>query len=75
MSGAPDDQGDQDLEPGTMTVGLDNGMVLPVALMMDKDGQVTEVPLHAATILAGSKELGWYEIDVVEQSWNSVTFH
>ncbi|MER9436677.1 hypothetical protein NKJ04_17440 [Mesorhizobium sp. M0618] len=58
-----------------MTIGLDNGLVLPVAMMLDKDGNPTEIPFDAVTLLAGSAELGWYEVDVAEGSWLSPTFH
>jgi hypothetical protein len=62
-------------EPEDMTVGLDNGLVLPVAMMLDKDGNPTEIMFDATTLLAGSADLGWYEIDVADGSWVCPLLH
>jgi hypothetical protein len=56
MSGEPEEE---EQLPDGPSVCLDDGRVLPVALMMDKDGHATEIMFDAHTILAGSAELGW----------------
>ncbi|WP_280952196.1 hypothetical protein [Mesorhizobium sp. WSM3868] len=43
--------------------------------MMDKDGNPTELEIDAVTLLAGDRNVGWYEIDVREESWERPTFH
>ncbi|RWB40450.1 MAG: hypothetical protein EOQ44_25235 [Mesorhizobium sp.] len=58
-----------------MSISLDNGLVLPVAMMLDKDGNPTELPVDAVKLLAGSADLGWYEVDVEAGSWILPTFH
>ncbi|ESX17888.1 hypothetical protein X766_15975 [Mesorhizobium sp. LSJC255A00] len=62
-------------EPEEMTVGLDNGLTLPVTMMLDKDGNPTDIVFDATTLLAGSAALGWYEIDVADGSWSRPLLH
>ena len=83
MSGEPEEDDPRGMEydrpeddaPGFKSVTLDNGMTLPIALMMDKDMNPTEIPFDTRTILAGSAQQGWFEIDVQEGTWESITFH
>jgi hypothetical protein len=72
MNEEPDEDGDAYDGP---TVCLDNGLVLPIAAMFDRLGNVTDDPFLAVVLLTGSAELGWFEIDIREQSWEPVTYH
>lgn len=44
-------------------------------MMMDKDGNPTELEVDAVPPLASDRQLGWCEIDVEEKSWGRPTFH
>lgn len=49
--------------------------VLPVILIEDKDGNQTDNITEATTIIAGTREIGWFEIDIVEGYSEFISFH
>lgn len=45
-------------------------------MMVYKDGNPTEIPYDAVSLLAGSAELGWFEIDAkAGGTWLYPAFH
>ncbi|AZO48061.1 hypothetical protein [Mesorhizobium sp. M4B.F.Ca.ET.058.02.1.1] len=69
-------EGQEPMEPMTVCIDSPYGnLVLPIAMMMDKFGNPTEIEYDTKTLLCGSAELGWYEIDVEAGSWVKPTLH
>lgn len=65
-------------EPEEMIVSINTPhgeLHLPVAMLMDKDGNPTEILFDARVALAGSAETGWFEIDIQAGTWLYPTFH
>jgi hypothetical protein len=56
-------------------ISIDTGETLTGAMLLDKDGNPTEILYDAKTILARNKELEWYEVEVDTQLYEKPTIH
>lgn len=63
------------VEPEGKKVILPDGRVLPIAMLLDKYGNETEIIFDSVLVLAGSKDLGWFEFDLVMDMWEQMTVH
>lgn len=53
----------------------DIGVELRVTMLLDKDGNPTEVFFDACTALGQAEDGQWFEVDIKHASWQRPTLH
>lgn len=56
-------------------VHIDTGEVITGAVLLDKEGNPTEIFFDAMTLLGRNQEGEWYEVSLVDQVYEKPTIH
>ena len=67
------------IEPEGIMITLEDGSILQGSMLLDKDGNETEILFDAVKILArrieGGDDIGWFEISIQGGSWELPMIH